>query len=321
MTLVRVPGKVLLAGEYAVLLPGSPCLVLAVDRYLVANAQPASAWSVRSNDFFWQDGERVPEALSFVVEAVNEVRKRWPDASARTIETHDGLRDELGRKLGLGGSAAATVAAAFAASTGTHATRDALWALSDEVHRRVQNGRGSGADVASAIHGGVVRYVREPRGVTPVAVHPDVRFLLAWTGTSAKTTPRVAQFEAFVRDRPDEARQVASTSADAVDLVEEGLRLASERILREGFSAARAGLRSLESLVGFELETPQLARAADIAWAEGAVGKLSGAGGGDCAIIATVGDESASRVARALTRAGIEPVHVGISGGVDVVER
>lgn len=321
MTLVRVPGKVILAGEYAVLREQSPCLVLAVDRYLEATTQPAPVWSVRSNDASWQEGQPVPEALSFAVEAVHEMRRRWPDARPLAIETHDGLRDASGRKLGLGGSAASTVAAAFAASKGTVATREELWALCDEVHRRVQGGRGSGADVASAIHGGVVRYVRWPRRSVPVVVHPDVRFLLAWTGNSARTTPKVAQFEAFARARSDEARKFADVSSDAVGVVEAGLRSGTISMLRDGFSAARAGLRALESLVGFELETPRLAQAADIAWAHGAAGKLSGAGGGDCAVIVTVGDESAARVALALSSAGIEPVRVGISGGVDVVER
>lgn len=321
MTVVRVPGKVLVAGEYAVLLPKSPCLVLAVDRYLEAKSQPASEWSVRSGDVVWEDGHPVPEALSFVVEAVNEVRRRWPGVTPKAIETRDGLRDGAGRKLGLGGSAASTVASAFAASIGTQATREQLWSLCDEVHRRVQGGRGSGADVASAVHGGVVRYVRQPLRVTPVAVHPDVRFLLAWTGNSAKTTPKVARFEAFVDAHPREAQVFADASSGAVDLVEAGLRSGDMNVLRNGFSAARSGLRALESLVGFELETPQLARAADIAWAEGAAGKLSGAGGGDCAVIVTLGDEGAYRVANALSHAGIEPVRVGISGGVDVVER
>lgn len=321
MTLVRVPGKVVLAGEYAVLLEQAPCLVLAVDRHLESRANPASAWSVRSNDVFWEDGCSVPEALSFAVEAVNEVRRRWPGAAPLAIETRDGLRDSSGRKLGLGGSAAATVAAAFTAASSVGATWEELWDVSDAVHRRVQKGRGSGVDVASAVHGGVIRYVRSPRRVVPVDVHPDIRFLLAWTGESVQTSPRVERFEAFASARPDDARTFAQDSSNAVDVVEAGLRSGDLTLLRDGFSTARQALRRLESCVGFEIETPRLARAADIAWANGAAGKLSGAGGGDCAVIVTVGDDALVRVADALRQAGLEPVHVSISGGADVVER
>lgn len=308
-----------LAGEYAVLLPGASCLVAAVDRHLEASAQPAAAWSARSEDIVWTDGEPVPEALSFVVEAISEVRLRWPAATPRSIETRDGLRDALGRKFGLGGSAAATVAAAFAAASGTGATHEELWAVCDEVHRRVQGGRGSGADVASAVHGGVVRYLRDPRAATAVAVHPDIRLVLAWTGASVKTAPRLASFETFVREHPLEARAFVESSNHGVDVVSQGLASASLSVLRDGLLEARTTLQRLERLIGLELETPALAKAADVAWREGAAGKFSGAGGGDCAVIIAVGDEQADRVAKALVSEGLEPVRVGLSGGVDVV--
>ncbi len=72
---VRVPGKLVLAGEYAVLEPGEPAVVAAVDRYALAERQ---------------EGEVVVDTAAF----------------------HD---PATGRKLGLGSSSAVAVArAAFA---------------------------------------------------------------------------------------------------------------------------------------------------------------------------------------------------------------
>lgn len=319
MIRVRVPGKVLLAGEYAVLLD-APCQVAAVDRHLDVHASPAAQWSARSDEAFWVEGDPVPEALSFVVAAIEEVRRLHPGATPRTLQTHDGLRDAQGRKLGLGGSAAASVAAVFAAAHGTDATRDQLWALSDRVHRQVQGGRGSGADVASALHGGVVRYLRQPRQAKALSLHPQVRLVLAWTGDSVRTSPRLAVFDAFVRDEAEKARRFVEASASAVEILGRGLEAGEAQAIRQGMQQARTALLQLQSHLGVELETPALARAAEVARRVGAAGKLSGAGGGDCAVIVALGDEQASRVADELVSESLTPVRVSISGGVDVVE-
>lgn len=320
MIRVRAPGKVVLAGEYAVLLEGAPCLVAAVDRHLEVRASSAPRWSARSGDVSWEEGADVPEALSFVIAAIEAVRRRWPAAMPKALETHDGLRDGQGRKLGLGGSAAATVAAVRAAADGTGATRAELWAVSDGVHRQVQGGRGSGVDVASAVHGGVVRYVREPRQATSLAVHPDVRLVLAWTGESARTSIRLPLFDAFVKSQADEARRFLEASTEAVERLARGLEAGDPDSIRDGMQQARASLQRLETHLGFEIETPALAKAAEVASRAGAAGKLSGAGGGDCAVIVALGEETAVRVADELASAGLEPVRVSLSGGVDVVE-
>lgn len=312
MTSVEVPGKVVLAGEYSVLLPGEPCLVAAVDRTLRAEATDAAPWAAASGPAKWRDGEPAPEALRFVVSAVQAVRRRWPSARPRRLET----RDELGRgevKLGLGGSAAATVAAVFAAAEGTGATRDELWALADEVHRAEQGGRGSGADVAASVHGGVLRYVREPRRVSVVPVHPEVRLLLAWTGVGVKTAPRLERWNGLIRNDPAMVSAFAARSREAVAVLEPALAAGELEGIRAGLAAARAALKGLEAALGLELETPALRAAADAAWSVGAAGKLSGAGGGDCAVIVCLGEAQRRQAREAIERAGLDVFPVGIA--------
>jgi phosphomevalonate kinase len=302
---------VVLAGEYSVLLPGQPCLVAAVDRTLTATAVAADRWSAMAGAASWVEGAAAPEELKFVAAAIDAVRARWP-GPAKRIETRDGLSAGEA-KLGLGGSAAATVAAVFAAAEGRGAALAELWELADEVHRAAQGGRGSGADVAASVHGGVVRYWSQPRAARAVAVHPEVRLLLAWTGASVKTAPRLERWKSFLRGEPDAASGFAERSAEAVAALEKALVAGELDAIRGAMGAARAALKGLEAGMGLELETPALKAAADVAWAAGAAGKLSGAGGGDCAVIVCVGEAQRRRVQGAIDRAGLEAIPVGIA--------
>ena len=136
---VVAPGKMLLSGSYAVL-EGAPALVCAVDRYAVAREASGDAASAEV-------------AAAFGAEAPPSV-----DVSALS---------RGGDKLGLGGSAAAVVAALgyrFASrgeDLGRAPVRDAIFRDARRAHARVQGG-GSGVDIAASVYGGVLRY--SPRG-------------------------------------------------------------------------------------------------------------------------------------------------------------
>jgi len=300
---VHAPGKLMLAGEYAVLLPGGAAIVAALDRGIDVRARDADAWSVRHGNLFWSQGEPTPRGLAFAVAAVQAVRARLR-ASPKSLETLGNL-DEGGVKTGLGGSAAATVGAVLAAARGTGASFDDLWRLADEVHREVQGGVGSGADVAASMHGGILRYMSEPRQARLLAVHAEVRMLAAWSGTRSETASSARRFEEFVRARPDEAWRFLQLSAQSVEALERALTTGDSGDLRGAFGMGRAALRGLEAAMGIELETAPLRLAADLAWRSGACAKPSGAGGGDCAVVLASGDEAAARVRRDLESAGL----------------
>jgi phosphomevalonate kinase len=307
MRRVSVPGKVMLAGEYAVLLPHEPCLVAGVERRLFVEATPAERWSATSGAVRWVEGEPVPPELSFVVTAITEARKRFP-ISPQHLHTSDELHEgEL--KLGLGGSAAVTVGATFAVVPRA-VSRDVLWAMADDVHRAQQGGKGSGADVAASVHGGVIRYTSRPREAAPLVVHPDVRLLLVWTGASAKTAPRLMIWSELVAQQPAAIRTFAKLSREAVEALERGLTTGDRELIRGGIGQARSALRGLEAISGIDIETEPLRLAAEVAWKAGAAGKLSGAGGGDCAIVLALGDEEAARVTDTLSRAGLTVIPV-----------
>lgn len=304
--IVSAPGKLVLAGEYAVLLPGASCIVAAVERRLWVRSVSSFEWTLSNGSEAWAEGAPVPEGLRFAVEALRSARACFGGPSL-ALSTSDELCVG-GLKLGLGGSAAATVAVTAAAGQGQGVARDSVWAIADEVHRRVQGGRGSGADVAASVHGGVLRYTREPRRAGPIAVHPDVRLLAVWTGASEKTAPRLERFQAFVAAKPDLARAFVERSEAGVSQLEAALVSGDADSIRKALSLARGALESLQHEAGIELVTPKLALAAELAARHGAGGKLSGAGGGDCAVVLTVGDASVRQLCEAYADAGLEAI-------------
>ena len=174
------PGKVFLAGEYAVLDRGRPALVAAIDRGLRLSLRPVgeplvvlrhapSGESLTgdlsaevSAPLVWRGG--VPAGLRFAARAATVALRlcaeegRAPRGFAATFEDDLSAGGAPGaRKLGLGGSAAACVLSvrAAAVSQGRALTPSEVLALAQAAHGVEQGGSGSGGDVAAASLGGV----------------------------------------------------------------------------------------------------------------------------------------------------------------------
>lgn len=175
---LRVPGKLMIAGEYAVLEPHQPAVVAAVDRYMTAVIELSTDNRVSLPDlglvdlpwFADEDGVTIKHAdprLRFVQEALAVAIGHIRDQFLLPLPIHltltSELDDETGRKFGLGSSAAVTVATVAAVLYLLHdddeeaPPADLLFKLSAIAHLRAQ-GSGSGADVAASTYGGWLRY-------------------------------------------------------------------------------------------------------------------------------------------------------------------
>ncbi|NIW23351.1 MAG: hypothetical protein GWN29_01640, partial [Gammaproteobacteria bacterium] len=142
----RAPGKLVVLGEYAVL-AGGPALVMAVDRYCIADLAASDDDVCHLSTIAGQTNERSfalgASSGAAIVDTVLEQRgmssgtpwKGRLDSSALFVGA---------RKLGLGSSAAALVAWAGAWSTYTRGeeSADRRPSLAEVVaaHRRVQKG-------------------------------------------------------------------------------------------------------------------------------------------------------------------------------------
>lgn len=175
---LRVPGKLMIAGEYAVLEPHQPAVVAAVDRYMTAEIELATDNRVSLPglglvDLPWhayEDGVSIKHAdprLRFVQEALTVAVAHVRDQFLLPLPIHltltSELDDETGRKFGLGSSAAVVVATVAAVLYLLHdddeeaPPAEVIFKLSAIAHLRAQ-GSGSGADVAASTFGGWLRY-------------------------------------------------------------------------------------------------------------------------------------------------------------------
>ncbi len=293
----------MLAGEYAVL-DGGLAVVAAVDRRAVARhtARPSAPLS------------------PFLAAARDVVRAVLGDTAARsfdTIEVDTRALSDGDRKLGLGSSAAATVAAVRLA--GGDQLRDDLALvirLSLEAHARAQAGQGaagSGADVIAASHGGVIGFWAG--AVQRLTLPTDLRLHFAWTGVPADTASLVAAVQA-ARARPGTAIDDALTS-----ITRAAVALAGAGAAVDAVAAFRAGARAMDALAtatGVALVPPSVAELAAHLAPLGAACKTTGAGGGDVLAIAAPRTITTAALDTAIVQAGLWPLHLAIDPtGVD----
>jgi phosphomevalonate kinase len=291
---VVAPGKLLLAGAYAVL-EGAPAIVIAVDRYVVADTK-----------------QRALSVSREVRAAIGAGKAPWVDARA----LYDG-----DSKLGLGSSAAVLVASlgARAVARGNDVlgadVRDGIFRLARRAHAEVQVG-GSGIDVAASVYGGALEYalrVPEPC-IKPIALPEGLYVDAVWSGTSARTTELRIRVESL-RER-DSALFHTRINALA-DAAKDALASLSDvTAFVEASRATGAALAALGRDADAPIVPPAFDELAALAEAEegGAAFFPSGAGGGDVGVYIGNRAPSETFISR-LKELGMRPLTVGIDRG------
>jgi len=308
MTDASAPGKLVLVGEYAVL-DGAPAIVSALDvraqaRVIAISGEESVFFDALSGQayYFVIDGNNGPRwvgeqpgangaILEAVISSCSEHSTLFDDGpSFRVSMNTDDFFTHIGghwTKLGVGSSAAVLVALVGALVTELNLVMspEELLAVCHTAHRRFQGGLGSGADVATAIHGGVVA-VR--RGAEPETVSAAGRswpsglsVLPIWSGVSASTPKLLVRFETFRADHPDQYRRHLRRLKA---LAEQACVAWSEQSVIDVLSALAGydeALRALDDEAQIGINTVPHSRIRQLVERHGAVYKTSGAGGGD----------------------------------------
>lgn len=342
--LSTAPGKLVLLGEYAVL-HGHPALVMAVDRraaveVLNRDGGPSSVdapeveaigmgFSLGADGTVdWESNDRGAirrlGLFSLVLRALaKEIDYPRLGPFAVMLSTSDFFAGEQSAsKLGLGSSAALTVALASAlmrlAGQEQLLKKPAnIWLTRLlEIHASFQGGLGSGLDIAAALRGGLLEYRKAPGSANPEAdkleLPPGLEFLCVWSGRSAVTPKYLSRLAAWRRDNGSEFERHMS---------------AMGRISREGINAVRAGngarfceavgayggaLAGFGEASGLDILSEEHLRIRSIADSLGVAYKPCGAGGGDVgAAFATDPDKVRSLKTR-LTEIGFGTVSLGL---------
>ena len=295
------PGKIMLVGEYAVL-HGVGAVMMAVDRRVIARVAAD------------------PGNPSPFVDAACAAVAAHTGRDPRTIAVDSSaLYHDDGRKLGLGSSAAVTVACVACAlrASGVDAPDRALvHRLAHAAHAQAQaplGASGSGADVAASTYGGVMVFSR-PNNVRPVSLARGLVLVPVWTGQPADTASLVAAVEALATSDAA-AHRAAMTSIERAAIAFASARSAAEAItaVAEGAIAAAA----LGAAAGVDIETEIHRDIAALAVRRGGAAKPTGAGGGDIALAAFATDTAAAAFRADLAAAGMTVLELGM--GVDGV--
>lgn len=298
-TAVSAPGKAFLIGEYAVL-EGAAAIVTAVDVRAVAHT-PTS--------------ER-PSANSAVVHC----------AHARTAAFLEGRGAKVGdppavetggfalgqRKLGLGSSAAvaAAVVGYHLAEAGLDPTREEIrdhaMSIALAAHAEAQGGNGSGADVATAVLGGAIRFAEHR--AEPVRLPTWLALGFVDAGAPAVTSSFVRAVKAAAVAVPGAYRDAMARLRTASDRFIAALRLQDPKRAHEEMLAAvaehNAGLAALQVIAEIPILTPAIVDILQRCAAAGIAAKPSGAGGGDLVVLIAPDRGAIDRLAEPLRQAG-----------------
>ncbi|WP_209370033.1 phosphomevalonate kinase [Brevibacterium renqingii] len=175
MIVTRAPGKLFIAGEYAVVSPAEPAVLVAVDRCITVRlTESENAGRIHSSEYgraplVWrreQGGEAIVvehRPADYVLSAISTVEELCASRGASPryfdLDISSELDDADGRKFGLGSSAAVTVA--------TVAALDEFYALGLSAAERFKLAllatiaiapNASGGDLAASTFGGWIRY-------------------------------------------------------------------------------------------------------------------------------------------------------------------
>ncbi|MBM6739860.1 phosphomevalonate kinase [Enterococcus gallinarum] len=320
-----VPGKLFIAGEYAVVEPGHPAIIVAVDQFINVTIEGArkngSIQSAQYSDLpiRWtrRNGELVLDhrenPFHYILAAIRLTEKYAQEKgtllSFYDLKVTSELDNSNGRKYGLGSSGAVTVATVKALNLYYDLKMDRLtqFKIAALAHLAVQ-GNGSCGDIAASCYGGwlafstfdhewVLRKQQEwtltqlltsdwpELSIRPLIVPKSLRLLIGWTGSPASTSDLVDQVYQSKEAKEKGYAKFLTDSKDCVNRLIDGFLNEDSRTIKKMITENRKLLVGLSSLTGVTIETPALKKLCDLAETYRGAAKSSGAGGGDCGIV------------------------------------
>jgi len=309
------PGKLVLTGEYAVLHGGAAIAIAAGRRagakittgvdaaeLIIVNDDQRFGFVFENNELTWEQQPgvqgRLLEAASRVLADANLSAASLGPMTVELCSQEFYVDDAI--KLGLGSSAAVGVALTACLQQLLTNEHDLDAALA--VHRAFQRGQGSGIDVCTSYHGGVI--ATHNGNVWQLTLPTDLQMVPVWTGVPASTPAKLQLLTAFGEAEPAEhAALLAALSAQSVAALhacESGDTIG----LLAALESFACGLEDLDEAVGLGIWSAEHRVLAQLAGDAGLVYKPSGAGGGDFGLAFGTSEAAAQAFSQAAASAG-----------------
>lgn len=322
---VSTPGKLYIAGEYAVVEPGHPAVIVAVDQFITVKIESATKngtihsqqyselpirWTRRNGELVLDHREN---PFHYILEAIR-LTEKYAAEKGQLLAFYDlkvtsELDNSNGRKYGLGSSGAVTVATVQALNLFYDLGLDSLtiFKISALAHLAVQ-GNGSCGDIAASAYGGWIAFstfdhdwVQERQAtwslshllaedwpmltIKSLPTPKNLRLLIGWTGSPASTSDLVDQVHQSKEDQQKAYADFLAESKACVQTLIEAFEAEDVVTIKQMVLKNRALLATLSTLTGVVIETPALKELCQLAIKCGGAAKSSGAGGGDCGIV------------------------------------
>ncbi len=348
MVIAKAPGKLYIAGEYAVVETGYPAILVALNQFVTVTIESAKQYGsilshqYQENSLYWRrDGDELvfdnrDNPFHYILSAIRLTEKYAREQNLPlglyNLEVDSDLDSADGKKYGLGSSAAVTVATVKALNEYYHLGMgpEQLYKLSAIAHLDVQ-GNGSLGDIAASVYGGWLAYrsfdkqwlaaARNQYTLTELLqmawpklqiellkAPADMRLMIGWTGSPASTSRLVDKIAVAKQQQADAYARFLSGSQQILDQMIGAFREGSLRGIQDALRANRILLASLADLSGVQIETEALYQLRTLAEKMGGAAKFSGAGGGDCGIVLIDRNIETTGLLAAWSAANIEPL-------------
>ena len=322
MTIVKTCGKLYWAGEYAILEPGQLALIKAIPIYMTAEIESSEVYRLYSDMFTYSVDMRPDSSYALIQETVALVEEYLTDQGVDlqpfSLEIR-GKMEREGKKFGLGssGSVVVLVIKAMLAFYERPAERDLLFKLASAVLLK-RGDNGSMGDIACIVSEDLVLYQSfnretvaqwlEKEDLPSVLAHdwgfsirnvePALKFdfLVGWTKEVAVSSHMVKQIKNNMN------ASFLQASKETVANLVKALQTGQEETIIALLEQASQLLEGLSS----DIYTPSLRQLKDASRNLKAVAKSSGAGGGDCGIALSFGQDSTTLLKKRWADLGIE---------------
>lgn len=346
MISAKAPGKLYIAGEYAVVETGYPAIIVALNQFVTVTIEKSENFgSIVSQQYqngsvMWtRQGDRMiidnrDNTFNYILSAI-KLTEEYAQSLGRPMETyHLKVNSDLdspdGKKYGLGSSAAVTVATinALCQLYGIEMDKERLFKLAAIAHLDVQ-GNGSLGDIAASVYGGWIAYRSFDRNWLNSSRHQvelnkliqlnwpqlkikqlnppaNLNLLIGWTGSPASTSRLVDKVTINKSQKQHGYQAFLQDSKKYVQEIIAGFKTENLESIETGINHNRLILQKLSQLTQVDIETPLLKKMCDIANQFGAAAKSSGAGGGDCGIMILDKNINAEKLIQTLQKNDVE---------------
>lgn len=316
------PGKLYIAGEYAVVEKGYPAIIIAIDKLIKVTIKKVEGQgSIQAYDnspirFLRKEDKLILDyrdnRLSYVINSIKVVedlaKEKNKSLKLFDLSIESDLESLDGKKYGLGSSAAVTVSTikVLCKLYNLKVNDLELFKLSALVHQRI-NSNGSGGDLAASIYGGFIAYKSYDKvwlkkmsqelsieklikiswpylEIKQLKPMDNLNLLIGWTGKPASTTLLVDKVSLSRKLNDKYYLEFLEKSKNCVNKMTEAFENSDLNEIQKQVNINYTLLKELGEKLEIAVITPKLSKLVEIAQDYNGAAKSSGAGGGDCGL-------------------------------------